>query len=77
MNTVKSPISPKEWKEIGERIRNIREEKNLTQEDVASETGITTSYYARIERGEEKPTMDVIKSVIDALNVKISSILPF
>jgi len=77
MNTVKEPITSKEWKEIGERIRGIREEKKLTQEDVAKEVGITTSYFARIERGEEKPTMDVIKSIVRTLSVKISTILPF
>lgn len=77
MNTVKSPINPSEWKEIGERIRKIREKKNLTQENVADETGITTSYFARIERGEERPTMDVLKSIVKALKIKSSDILPF
>ncbi|HZE87118.1 MAG TPA: helix-turn-helix transcriptional regulator [Methylomirabilota bacterium] len=77
MNNVKAPVTDKEWKEAGERIRNIRENKNLTQEDVAIKAGITTSYFARIERGEKHPQMDVIKSIVKALNVKISDIVPF
>lgn len=77
MNGVKSPVTNKEWKEVGERIRNIRENKNLTQENVATETGITASYFARIERGEERPKMNVIKSIVKALGVKIADIFPF
>ena len=77
MNKAKSPVTSKEWKEIGERIRDIREQKNLTQENVADETGITSSYFARIERGEERPKIDVIKSIVKALKIKTSNILPF
>jgi transcriptional regulator with XRE-family HTH domain len=77
MNGVKSPVSEKEWKEVGERIRNIREKKNLTQENVAADTGITASYFARIERGEERPKMDVLKSIVKSLEIKLANIFPF
>lgn len=77
MNNLKAPVSEKEWQEVGEQIRKIREKKNLTQQDVADKTGITTSYFARIERGEERPSMDVIKSVVKTLGIKISDIFPF
>jgi transcriptional regulator with XRE-family HTH domain len=77
MRKVTSPVTDAEWKKAGDSIRIIREEKDLTQENVADKAGITASYFARIERGEERPTIDVIKSIVRALRIKMSNILPF
>ena len=77
MNNLKAPVTEKEWQEVGEQIRKIREKKNLTQQYVADKTGITTSYFARIERGEERPSMDVIKSVVKALEIRTSDLFRF
>lgn len=63
--------------EIGKRLREAREQKNLTQDDVAKKTGITASYFARIERGEENPSLAVLQSIINVLKIKSSDILPF
>ncbi len=64
-------------KEIGKRLRESREEKKLTQADVAEKAGISTSYYARIERGEEQPSLPTIKTLVGILKVKAGDILPF
>jgi len=62
---------------IGKRIRDIREEKGLSQEEVARMSNISTTYYAGVERGEENPTFSVIESICKALKVKSSQVLPF
>jgi len=49
----------------------------LSQEDVAKMSGISTTYYAGIERGEENPTIAVIEYICKTLRVKSSEILPF
>lgn len=49
----------------------------MTQATVAIQTGITINYYARIERGEENPSFEVIKGLSAALRVKSAEILPF
>ena len=38
---------------------------------------ITINYHARIERGEENPSFEVIKGLLNALKIKSSEILPF
>jgi transcriptional regulator with XRE-family HTH domain len=63
--------------QIGRRLREIRERKNLSQEEVAKGVGISVTYYAGIERGEENPTIAVIEHICKALRIKSSDILPF
>lgn len=70
-------LDDKTKKEMGKRFRESREEKNLTQEEVAKKAGISTSYYARIERGLEQPSLTIIKNLVSVLKVKAGDILPF
>lgn len=62
---------------MGQKLKQIRENKKMTQADVATKANITINYYARIERGEENPSLEVLKGLITALKVKSSDILPF
>lgn len=62
---------------IGKKIRKEREGQHRTQEDVSHEAGVETSYYAKIERGEANPSLEVIHSIIKALKLQSSKILPF
>ena len=62
---------------FGKNLRDIRERKGLSQEEVAKMSQISTTFYAGIERGEENPTFSVIESLCKALRVKSSEILPF
>ncbi len=39
-------------KEIGIKIKDIREKQGLTQDDLAKKARISANYYAKIERGE-------------------------
>jgi transcriptional regulator with XRE-family HTH domain len=64
-------------KKLGTNLRKIRVGKELSQEEVATAVGISVTYYAGIERGEENPTYAVIESICKALKVKSSQILPF
>lgn len=62
---------------FGRNLREIREQKKLSQEDVANAIGISVTYYAGIERGEENPTFAVIRHICKALKINSSDILPF
>ena len=70
-------IDVKTQQEIGKNLREIRDRKHLLQEEVANAAGISITYYAGIERGEENPTISVIQNICKALEVKSSEILPF
>lgn len=63
--------------ELGKKIRKARHKKGLTQAQVADKAGIHVNYFARIERGEENPSFEVIENIAKALGVKSSDILPF
>ena len=63
-------------KEIGNRIRNERKHKGLSQENLAFDAGIHTSYYGCIERGEKCPTVDTIYKISNALDIPVSRLLP-
>ncbi len=70
-------ISLKTQQQIGRKLREIRDRKDLLQEDVAIAVGISITYYAGIERGEENPTIAVIEKICKVLKIKSSDILPF
>lgn len=40
---------------LGARLRKLREERGLTQEEVAERAGIATYTYQKFENGESKP----------------------
>jgi transcriptional regulator with XRE-family HTH domain len=70
-------INVKARQEMGRKLKEIRERKNLSQDELAKAVGISSSYAARIERGEENPTVKVIENICKALKIKSSDILPF
>jgi len=74
MNVV---VNSKSQQAFGKNLRVIREKKNLLQEDVAQMAGISVTYYAGIERGEENPTFAVLESICKALKIKSAQVLPF
>ena len=46
---------------IGERIRAIREAKNLTQGDVEKQSGLRASYVSRVEHGHAPPSVEIVR----------------
>lgn len=67
----------KNQRAFGKNLRSKREDKGLSQEEVAKLSKISTTHYAGIERGEENPTFSVIESICKALKVKSREVLPF
>ncbi len=48
---------------VGENIRRIREEKELTQAYVAERAGISQAMLCQIERGTKNPSLQVGKEI--------------
>lgn len=61
----------KERFNIGERLQKIRTALNLSQEQMALRTGITTTYYGQIERNLKNPTIHVIEDICSAFNMSL------
>ena len=68
---------PKTRKEISNKLKKIREDKGMTQEDVATKAEINTNYYAQIERGVVNTSVNVLLRIAKALGVKSAEILPY
>jgi transcriptional regulator with XRE-family HTH domain len=64
-------------KQFGERVRNLRIEKNLSQEELANTAEIPINQVGRIERGEINTTLVTIKALADALQIKVSELLTY
>ena len=61
---------------LGQQIRRLREEKNLSQEEFATLANIDRAYYGGIERGERNvATLNLIK-IADALKVEVGELFP-
>lgn len=56
---------------LGKAIRQLREERGMTQEALAQEAGITVGHMSMIERGHSNPTWATAKAVAVAMNVSI------
>lgn len=54
---------------LGATIRRLREEADLTQEQLAANAGISGSYLSHIEAERREPTLQVIRRIARALSV--------
>jgi transcriptional regulator with XRE-family HTH domain len=65
-----------DWERIvGRNIRQVRLERQLTQEDVAHQVGVVTSYFGEIERGRRNPTIRVLGRIADVLGVPLARLI--
>lgn len=60
---------------IGENIRLLRIARNLSQEQLALNAGVNTSYIGQIERGEKNPTIKTLEKISSALNIHLIELL--
>lgn len=61
-------------KKIGSKLKEAREKANLTQEELAKKAGLSTNYYACVERGEESISNIRLAKLEEVLDVKILNI---
>ncbi len=61
--------------EIGLRIREIRENMNLTKEELAKELGITGQYLGMVEKGKNSLSFEKLKILCDISNLSSDYIL--
>lgn len=56
---------------LSERLRSIREQKNLTQGDIENRTGLKRSYVSRLEHGRTIPSLATLEKFAQALAVPL------
>lgn len=60
---------------FGERVREIRKEKKLSQEDLAHKADLHRTYIGMIERAEKNLTLLNIEKIASALETTVSDLL--
>lgn len=61
-------------KVLGQRIRNYRTAKGLSQEKLAELSGCHPTYIGQIERGEKNATIESIEKISAALKISLSKL---
>lgn len=56
---------------FGQRIRDLRAERGLNQEELAEKVGVFRTYMSRIETGAANPTLTMVYALADALDVPV------
>ncbi len=56
-------------RDIGRNIRDLREQNNLTQEELADKLFVTRQTVSNYEHGKTRPDVDMIMKIADVLNV--------
>lgn len=64
-----STLSTQDFKLIGLQIRNFREEKNISQEQLANQAGLATGTIGKIERGLINPKAETLIRIAHELEV--------
>ncbi len=62
---------------LGEAIRQLRQKRGLTQEDLAHEADITTGTLSLIERGHANPTWGTLRGIASALGISMGDLGTF
>lgn len=60
---------------LAKRLRQLRKERNLRQEDIAIALGLSTNGYQRYELGERDPAAPVLKDMADFFGVSADFLL--
>jgi len=67
-------MKTKAKKDFGERLRDIRKAKGISQEKLGDLSGLHRTYIGAIERGEQNVSVDNIAKIAKALKIKQSEL---
>ena len=64
-----------DYKIIGERIKMVRKDNNMTQEVLAEKADVTVGYISQIKRGICKVNLDTLAIIANILNCEVSFLI--
>ena len=62
-------------KQIGYRIKEVREQNNFSQAQLAEETELSISYISHIENAKRKASLESIIRIVNALGITVDELL--
>src|ERR1700736_3240703 len=60
---------------IGDRLRALRESKNLSQADIQERTGLLRCYISRVENGHTIPSVATLEKIARAMKMQLYQVL--
>lgn len=63
-------------KRFGHRVRELRNARGWSQEELADRADLHRTYISAVERGVRNPTITVIERIAKALNVRMAELVP-
>ena len=66
-----SLVSEIDYGKVGKRIRSVRKECFLTQDELAAQCGCTRNHLSAVETGECKPSLDLIVKIAAVLDSSV------
>jgi transcriptional regulator with XRE-family HTH domain len=69
--------NPEEAKCFARHLKQIRQEKNITQENLAFDCNVDRVTITRIESAKQNPTLDLLISLSKALNIPLKELFDF
>jgi transcriptional regulator with XRE-family HTH domain len=60
---------------VAKNVRRLRQQRRMTQEQLAFDAGIDLTYLGGIERGKRNPSLGVMARIADALSVPLPKLL--
>ena len=61
-------------KQLGARIRYLRQQKGFSIEDLALEAEINRNYLGDLERGMRNPTLIILNKIAKALDIDLTTL---
>jgi transcriptional regulator with XRE-family HTH domain len=62
---------------FGKKLRRIRRDRDLTQEQLAEAIGVTMEFISRMERGHIGASFETIQKLADVLEVEVGELFQF
>lgn len=60
---------------VANRLRTLREAKNLSQGDIEKQTGLLRCYVSRVENGHTVPSLETLEKFARALDVQLYQLM--
>lgn len=60
---------------FGERVKQLRSERNLTQPQLAQAIGIEQSYLSKLENDKSVPSADIFQAILKAFGIDVATFL--
>lgn len=62
-------------RDLGANVRNAREQRGWSQEELADRSGIHRTYISGVERGARNPTIELIAAIATALELPVTKLV--